>query len=924
MGNCSALFVLSILLFGVGLSAHADPYGKLPLSFVENRGGFVISGPEGSAAFTESGVRFRLKGFDGSNLLRGLFPLGGKALEEAAALPGDSRGIDLRVSFLEADSGLRLEGAGELPGKVNSFVGKDPLRWKSNIATYSGVAYRGVWPGIDVLYRGEGRRLKYDILVAPGADPGKIKLRYEGADRLSLAKSGDLRVYSGAGCFQEAKPGIYQEKDGERVWLDGGFAVDGDVVSFRLPGYDPALPLVIDPASDLAWSTFLGGSGIDQGYGIAVDSDGCAYVVTKTDSSSFPVTEGVYDTSFNSGTFYDAVVTKLNASGTALVYSTFLGGSMTENPYAICVDSNKRACIAGSTSSTDYPTTTGAYQESSGGSTESFVTKLNASGSGLVYSTYLGGSDIDVIYAMATDSSGNAYVAGKTASVDFPVTAEALQTTRSASYDGFITKLNSTGSGLVYSTFLGGTATDEIKGIAVDSNGCAYVAGRTGGGTFPATDGAFCERPFGASYDAFAAKLNADGWGLYYSTFLGGTGSDDALCVAVDSAGCAYVGGGTASSGITGPPYPTTAGAFSRSFAPGNQCNGFVTKLNVDGSALAYSTFVGGAGDRYSSINYVRALAVDSLGNVCAVGDTNSATFPTTADAYDTTRGSTGSSSTDAFVVKLNAAGSALGYGSYLGGSLDSGAGSSAGGVAIDGRGGIFVTGYTYTSDFPTSAGAFDTSYGGDKDVFVSKLSLISSTTYASPDQFVKDGWNLVSVPADPVNGDPVSVLSGIDVPNSSLVYWKNDVGAFQLYGSSFGWTGPIVRGLPYWFLQSGGSKTLSFQGIAPATDFTLTFPAHAEAPYWVMFGTPFAADVACASVTFLNSSVSSASKNWSQAYGLGMVEPKALGFDAAARAYFTAGAAESLPDRSVLQPWYGYWLLVNHSGTLSMTFPKP
>jgi len=439
----------------------------------------------------------------------------------------------------------------------------------------------------------------------------------------------------------------------------------------------------------------------------------------ETESSDFPTTPGAFDRA-RSGT--NAFVTKLNAAGSGLVYSTFLGGSSIDYGLAIAVDESGAAYVTGGTGSDDFPTTAGAFGTTLSGMRDTFVTKLNGVGNGLVYSTLLGGSDTDNGYGIAVDGSGAAYVTGGTYSSNFPTTVAALDRTHNGASDVFVTKVNPAGSALVYSTFLGGSSGDFDNRIALDGSGAAYVTGRTGSANFPTTVGAFDTIYNGGSSDTFVTKLNAAGIGLVYSTFLGGNDTEcfNGCDIVVDESGAAYVTGETSSAN-----YPTIAGAFDTTY--GGRGDVFVTKLNAAGNVLIYSTFVGGP--QWDS---GRSIALDRSGGAYITGLTESSNFPTTPDAFDTTRngGICGSypytfPCRDIFVTKLNAAGSGLVYSTYLGGSDD----DYGYGIVTDRGGAAYITGRTYSSDFPTTMGAFDTTHAGgsgrDKwDVFVAKLAV--------------------------------------------------------------------------------------------------------------------------------------------------------------------------------------------------------
>jgi beta-propeller repeat-containing protein len=458
-----------------------DAYEKLPLSFTPNEGQ------------TDEAVRYYAQGA-GYGFF---FTKGGATLSFA---DGEGRGHALALDFLGADPDATLAARERLSGKVNYLVGDDLTRWRQGLPTHGELVYGGLWPGIDMAVRGEGGKLKYEFHLQPGSSVEDIRLAYSGAERLSVGAGGELLVQTSLGVLKDAAPVSYQLIGGERVPVESRYklAGDGGGYGFAVGAYDPRYPLVIDPGLD--YSTFLGGSDFDQGNGIAVDTRGRAYVTGQTSSADFPTTPGAFDTTFNGGLF-DVFVTKLNASGSALVYSTFLGGSDIDAGAGIAVrDGN--AFVTGFTLSADYPTTRGAFDTTYNGGQDAFVTKLNASGSALAYSTFLGGMEDDVGFDIAV-REGRAFVTGSTTSADYPTTRGAFDRTLDST-DAFVTKLNASGSALVYSTFLGGSDGDFGLDIAV-REGRAYVTGNTSSADYPTTPGAF-DRTLDST-DAFVTKL---------------------------------------------------------------------------------------------------------------------------------------------------------------------------------------------------------------------------------------------------------------------------------------------------------------------------------------------------------------------------------------------------------------------------------
>ena len=685
-------------------------YGKLPLSFEANQGQTdrqvrFLSRGRGYAFFltpTETLLSLSKPASSAAKQAQQSSVGGSGARLGRAPSPSD---VMLRIKLEGANPAAHVKGLEQLPGKVNYFLGNDPGKWRTNVPTYAAVKVHDIYPGIDVSYYGNQRQLESDFVVAPGVDPKAIVLRFRGSDKLEVDANGDLVAHLKDGEIRQKKPFIYQEADGHRQEISGGYLLESnDRVAFQLGAYDVSRPLIIDPV--LVYSTFLGGSDRDDAFAIAVDSSRNAFVTGFTLSTNFPTTAGAFQTT--SGGAGDVFVTKLNSTGSTLLYSTYLGGSNLDLATAIVVDSAGNAFVAGTTLSTDFPTTTGAFQTTFGGGPgDAFVAKLNPSGSVLVYSTYLGGNNEDQGLGLSLDSSGNAYVTGLSASTNFPTTTGAFQTTFSgSSQNAFVTKLNPAGSALVYSTYLGGTGGDFGRAVAVDPSGDAYVTGTTKSSDFPTVSGSF-QTVFSGFQDAFVTKLNPSGSALIYSTYLGGSndlGVGDGI--ALDTSGDAYVTGFTASSN-----FPTTSGAFQTTFG-GDLLDAFVTKLNSAGSALVYSTFLGGSG-----FDEAFGIAVDSTGSAYVTGFTTSTNFPTAA-AIQTTSGG----GDDVFVTKLNPAGSALVYSTYLGASGD----DDGLGIAIDSDGSAYVVGRTASTGFPITTGAFQTTLGGGfSDAFVAKISQV-------------------------------------------------------------------------------------------------------------------------------------------------------------------------------------------------------
>ncbi len=734
-------------------------YGKLPLSFETNQGQadagvkFLSRGRGYGLFLTSSEAVLELQRT--SVVRRPLSvvrtrTLGARSARDSTMFGGGPttdhgpRTADvLRLRLVNANQNAVATGVHRLPGKVNYFVGNDPKKWRTNVPTYEKVRYHNVYPAVDLEYYGnQGGQLEYDFIVAPGADPSAIAFdvgaglvpargRPQGSP-LRIHRDGDLVISAKGGEVRFRKPQVYQEQSTvdspqltvqnetrkpkavsrqstivHRRFRDGRFVLDAqNRIRFAVGPYDHSRPLVIDPV--LVYATCLGGPN-DAANGVALDSSGNTYVTGTTTSDSFPTVNPFQATNKSQGG--TAFITKFDATGTALVYSTYLGGSNSDGGSSIAVDSAGSAYLTGQTCSSDFPTAL-PLQAILKGSCDPFVTKLNPAGTSLVYSTYLGGSgsgyDFDNGAGIAVDSSGNAYVTGATWSSDFP-TANPLQPSLKGYENAFVSKLNPSGSALVYSTYLGGSDEDNGAGITVDSSGNAYLIGTTSSPDFPTVNPFQTYQSKYGQTNAFVAKLNPGGSALVYSTFLDGSGvpypavaagGDEGLGVAVDSAGNAYLTGATWS-----PDFPTV-NPIQTYQSKSDDSNAFVSKLNSAGSALIYSTYLGGSGCGYDFGTYMECgdkglgIAIDSSGVAYVAGATASRDFPTVNAIQASNNDSiwppipipyTG------FVACLNAAGSALAYSTYLGGNYV----TQANAITVDSSGNAHVGGGTGTG-FPT------------------------------------------------------------------------------------------------------------------------------------------------------------------------------------------------------------------------------
>jgi IPT/TIG domain-containing protein/beta-propeller repeat-containing protein len=699
----SVVAILAAALPAAAAPASASATGRLPLAFEKNEGQ------------VDPSVRFMSRGKGYSLFLT--------STEAALRLNGAKKeSATVRWQVVGGNRNARIAGESLLPGKTNYFIGNDPKKWHSGIANYANVRYAGVYPGVDLVYHGDQRQVEYDFVVAPNANPKRIRLAFQGVDAMRIGAAGELILHTAHGDLVQPRPVVYQERDGRRQTVDGRYTLSAkNEVGFTLGRYDRSRELVIDPV--LVYSTYFGGSDVDTGI-VTVDASGNMYLSGLMVSSSFP---GLSGSSIQptSGGDYDAFVTKINAAGTAVVYSTYLGGDGgNEYGQGIAVDGSGNAYITGGTNSSNFPGAGGSSIQSSfgGGWRDAFLTKINAAGTAIVYSTYLGGSGDELGMHVAVDGSGNAYVSGFTGSTTFPgVTGSSIQPSSGGGGDAFVIKVNAAGTAATYATFLGGSADDNATGITVDGSGNAYVVGGTSSTSFPGVSGGSLQPSYGGgTSDAFVLKINAAGSAITWATYLGDSDYDYGAGIALDSSGNVVVSGGTASTS-----FPGVSGGSLQPANAGVQ-DAFITKINSGATAIVWSTFLGG--DDVDVLSF-GALALDSSDDVFIAGSTLSTTF----------NGVTGSSmqpsnggGVDGYMAKVNAAGTAIVYSTFLGGSGD----DTLYAFAVDSAGDFYASGYTTSTSFPGVTGSsLQSAYGGgDTDAYVVKISEQSpSLTSISP-----------------------------------------------------------------------------------------------------------------------------------------------------------------------------------------------
>lgn len=628
--------------------------------------------------------------------------LGRSGQERFTPAPESVRLDVARIALSGADPGAKMSALDPRPGRSSYLTGNDPEKWQRDVPSYGKVLWKDAYPGIDVLFYGRDGQLEFDYVLRPGADPGAIALTAKGADALSLTPEGDLSIRVGGTDFYFKRPDCYQELNGKRVPVEGAYRLDGSRVSLSLGAYDRSRALVVDPV--LVYSTYFGGSGTDYAYGLTRSPAGGVYITGETLSLNLPLKDPGQSLLWGG---YDAYVTHFNANGSDIVYSTYLGGSSTDIGFSIAVDGAGAMYVTGYTSSSNFPIVPGIQPAKAGG-IDAFLTKINPSGQTLDYSTYLGGTGSDYCYGLAIDASGNAYISGNTASNNWP-TYLPLQGSLTGTSCAFAAKVNSTGSALVYSTYLGGSGADGAVSLALDSAGAVYLTGVTTSTDFPVLN-AF-QPVYSSSEDAFVSKINPAGSALVYSTYLGGNALDVGWKIALDSAGAAYVVGLTNSTNfpLLHPIQSTTAG--------GN--DGFVAKLGPSGSALVYSTYLGGSGTDGAT-----ALAVDALGCAYVGGNTSSSNFPTVSPIQAALAGGS-----DAFVTKFTPSGTAFVYSTFLGGS----GADTAYAMSVDSSGNAYVAGMTNSTNFPTAA-PYQAANAGNSDAFVTKIGpALACNASASP-----------------------------------------------------------------------------------------------------------------------------------------------------------------------------------------------
>jgi uncharacterized protein (TIGR03437 family) len=706
--RCGTAIVALILTAGSIAGSGTLALGDLPLAFEQTSSPtssgsvYIAHGPHYAVRLTPQGIDFR-------------FPL------PAQKQNGQSL---FSIQFIGASSATVLQGINQQPGKSHYLLG-DRSSWRFNVSRFSRVQASRIYPGIDIVYYGTDEQLEYDLIISPGANPSLVRLGFLGTDDVKIDKDHNLEIAVPSGNLRQLRPKVYQEYDGFRKAVACEYVLlRKNEVGIRLGKYNPKYQLIIDPL--VTYATLLGGSGLDVGQAVAVDSNGNAYVTGYTSSRDFPVTPGTIQTTLRDGPGaiqggYDVFVTKIAGDGRSILYSTYIGGANSDNPSAIRVDATGNVYVAGTTYSSDFPTTAGAFQPSFAFQTScglggcalnpnGFLLKLNAQGTGLLYSTFIHGTDKGAwISAMTIDDAGAAYIVGTSES--FPITPGAI----AIGPNGFLAKLNPTGTALIYGTQIGA---DVPEDVAIDRQGNAYIGGVVFTNPIPVTPSAFQTKPGGCgtlptSCDGFVMKISPPGTQLVYATYIGGSAYDQINHIAVDQHGNAWVSGGTMST-----DFPVTADGAQRNPSGTNSCSSsiplcfssFVLELNSTGSGLIFSTYVAGYGEG------VVSFTLDNAGSAILLGTADPAGFPGELNGAL-------SGTQHPFLGKLSADGRTLSSISYFLGNRPGGFGA----IALDAKGSAYLTGSVTSSGFPATPGAFQTIYGGGQsNVTAARIDLSS------------------------------------------------------------------------------------------------------------------------------------------------------------------------------------------------------
>ena len=715
-------------------------YGGLPLYFEPN-----VGQTDPSARFLARANGYRLFATDSETVLA----------------MNDARRPAIHMKLAGSRAG-RFEPLEKLPGVSNYFLGNDPSKWRTDVPQYARLKRRDVYPAIDLVFYGNQRQIEYDFVLRPGADASAIRLAYQGIDSMRVDRNGDLVLLADGREFRQKRPLVYQEDAQGRREIAGGYEIDAEASEVRLAlgDYDRSRTLVVDPA--FVYSAYQNGSADDRAAAVAVDAFGNAFITGRTASADFPIVTPAAQPNYAGGT--DAFVAKLDPTGTALLYATFLGGNDMDFGAAIAVDASNNAYVAGGTLSTNFPVKS-AVQPNKPGGPDGFVVKLGPSGA-IIFSTYIGGSATDFAFGIAVDIPGNIYVVGSAASGNFPV-VNAVQATKGATIvNAFVAKLDPTGSSFLFSTFLGGSngTADVAFAVTLGLDGGVWVAGVATSTDFPA------KNPIqlvygGGIQDTFLAKLNNSGSALLFSTFLGGLGSDSVNGLAVDPSGNILVAGSTSS-----PDFPLLSPLqpnLTEGAAGANAMSAFVTKLSPTNPALLYSTYFAGTGSV--------GIASDAAGNATIAG---LSPFPNPSPvAFPLIYNLPAAVPSNGYLAQLNPTGNTLLYSTFISDPKGLSPGNNTilnnpNAVTLDSTGNAYLAGY---ANGPGLAGT-------DNGSFVMKISQATNrcgaTATVSPQSFPASGGTGTVTFTNPI---------GCAFPVASIASWVQTGASQQGSGQTSG-----------------------------------------------------------------------------------------------------------------------------------------
>ncbi|MCC7429489.1 SBBP repeat-containing protein, partial [bacterium] len=599
----------------------------------------------------------------------------------------------------------------------------------------SKLVFTNLYDGINLVYYTENQKLKYDFIVLPQAEPQKIILSYPKTVFLELQPNGNLEIFTQAGKIIENKPFTYQLINGKKIEVPSAFVIleNENSFCFKLANYDKNKTLFIDPQLD--FMTFFGGNDDERGFGIEVNSNGSVVLGGRTASTNFPVTSGSY--SITSAGNYDLFISEMNSNGTALNYSTYLGGTSNEEGYSIAKDSNNSVYVTGYTSSNDFPMTSGTFDTFFNGGFDIFGIKINSTGNALLYSTFFGGTLTEQAYGMELDSQNSALITGYTTSGSFPMVAGSFDTTIGGVVDIFLTKLNPTATALNYSTFLGGNSAETSYGLTSDTNDFAYLTGYTASTDFPTTANAYdlTYNGDGSTIDAFVTKINPTGNALSFSTYFGGTSNDTGYELTTDSNGFVFLTGST-----TSLDFPKTQTAADTTYEGGSEA--FLTKFNQNGSGLVFSSYLG---NQFAEAG--RGIAVGTNGCIYVTGHTNVVLSPLPyKNLNEINHGNT-----DIFLSSLNPAGTKLNYYATYGG-IDLDNQDFGNPTAFYQNEVIYFLASSESPDFPVTNNVYSTTYnGGHSDVIVGKFDFFG-TNAASQNENLPQNFSLSQNFPNPFN----------------------------------------------------------------------------------------------------------------------------------------------------------------------------